>query len=264
MKDKAHILSGRRSRLAASGIAGLLSALCMYFYVSGIERTASGGEVIKVVAFTRDLPAGAGLSEKDLFARGIPEAYLDDSVVRISDVEKVLGQKLTDGAGAGTMLHWNDIRMLGDVSLSTIIKPGRRAFTISLNQHTSVGNLVSPGDRVDVLGTFDRTGSDRKKRVSVTLLQNVTVLATGRRVNRENESRESRFSSVTLDVSLEQAETLAFAMDRGTLCLALRGREDLTVLEDVPEKNFSDIIDANGHSRVQKKTNSRVEELQPR
>jgi pilus assembly protein CpaB len=86
---------------------------------------------------------------------------------------------------------------------------------------------VRPNDHVDVVGSFRDSQTQQLK--SVTLLQNVVVLATGR-VNANSiyvPDEDRRYTSVTLLVLPEEAEILTLAQETGTLTLLLRNPDDL-------------------------------------
>ena len=107
--------------------------------------------------------------------------------------------------------------------------------------------MLRPGDHVDVLGTFARAQQDY---ATVTLLQNVLVLATGEvRGSGENEEPTTpggaphSFNNITVSVDPEEAELLVFAMQRGPVNVALRSQDDVATFDDVPEKNFGDIFE---------------------
>jgi Flp pilus assembly protein CpaB len=96
------------------------------------------------------------------------------------------------------------------------------------------------------MATFARSqGTDW---ATVTLLQNVLVIATGD-LRQSGESDEQptpnaprSFSNITVSVDLEEAELLAFALQRGPINIALRAQDDLETVEAIPDKNFGDIF----------------------
>jgi Flp pilus assembly protein CpaB len=108
---------------------------------------------------------------------------------------------------------------------------------------------------VDILGTFARDKGLKADRVTVTLLQNVTVLATGGSVGAgsggEQKPASPRFATVTLSVGLEEAELLSYASKHGSLSLVLRGYQDLRVVADVPEKGIDDVWEAERRNALQ-------------
>lgn len=111
--------------------------------------------------------------------------------------------------------------------LSAKLEKGFRAVTIETSSSSAtLQGMVRPGDHVDVLMTV--TGNrDIESPTTLTLLENVQLLAVSRNQSERVDTRESRDSSVvTLAVTPEQANILVLAKDRGELHLALRGAEE--------------------------------------
>src|SRR5207247_8049699 len=102
---------------------------------------------------------------------------------------------------------------------------------IDVQEKTAVGLWVRPNDHVDVIGSFRDTDGNQLK--TVTLLQNVVVLATGRITANTTyvPDEEKKFQTVTLLVLPEEAEILTLAQETGTLTLLLRNPDDLDYLE---------------------------------
>jgi len=129
--------------------------------------------------------------------------------------------------------------------LAPQVTPGKRAVAVPVNEVTSVGKLVKPGDRVDIITVFDG-GTGKNSRIAKTILQDVVVLAVGRNVTNnvprifEKEAmgenyrvtslaRFDGFSSVTVEVDPVQAQALALVMsvgDQSSLFLSLRNNDD--------------------------------------
>jgi pilus assembly protein CpaB len=97
-----------------------------------------------------------------------------------------------------------------------------RAFTLDTS---AVGGalVLKPGDHIDIVAVV--TEPDAKRLVSVTLLQNVIVLA-----NAAPGPGDPRQLSVLLIP--EEVEILAFAKQAGHLTASLRNAADLDVLEE--------------------------------
>lgn len=96
-----------------------------------------------------------------------------------------------------------------------------RAFTLETSA-VGGGLVLRPGDHIDVVAVMQDT--DGKRMVSVTLLQNVIVLA-----NAAPAPGEPRQLSLLLIP--EEAEILAFAKVAGHLTATLRNGTDIEVLE---------------------------------
>src|SRR5690606_36281457 len=103
--------------------------------------------------------------------------------------------------------------------LTFSIPPDKRAVSVGVNEVIGVAGFVKPGDRVDVLATFDRNFSGQD--MTTTILQDVQVLATAQETESDPEKAEVT-TTVTLAVSLDEAERLTLAEERGTLRLVLR------------------------------------------
>jgi pilus assembly protein CpaB len=107
--------------------------------------------------------------------------------------------------------------------------------------------MVQPNDRVDVLGTFSfpmTNAPGELESVTLTVLQDVTVLAVGqtmadRRADRRSAS-SGTYGTVTVEVTAREAELLIFAQQaRGRLSLSLRNPKDVSFEKDLPVIDFS-------------------------
>lgn len=180
------------------------------------ERTA------QVVVATRPLPVGALLQQEDVQvirwpAESVPEGYITvptDAVGRglISAVranEPILASELAEpGSGGG---------------LPIIIPEGRRALSIRVDEVIAVAGFVIPGTRVDVLLTLDQRDEPRTQ----VILQNMTVLAAGQVVQRDDAGNPMNVGVVTLLVTPAEAEKLTLAAQQGRIQLALRNMIDV-------------------------------------
>ncbi|MAK59543.1 MAG: Flp pilus assembly protein CpaB [Ponticaulis sp.] len=121
-------------------------------------------------------------------------------------------------------------------TLAARLEPGYRAFTLRMTDVTGVGGFVLPGDRIDVLFTWDQT-PDSKQQVLITevLLQDVEVLGLDLNDDLANED-PSVFQTATIAVSVTDAQKLSLAAQTGTLAFVLRGIEDREIKEFKAER----------------------------
>jgi Flp pilus assembly protein CpaB len=89
-----------------------------------------------------------------------------------------------------------------------------------VNDVTSVNGFAVPGARVDVLATGNVRGSE--ERSTITLLQNIAVLASGQKIERSATGEPQNATVVTLLVALEDAEKLALDTQEAHIQLVLR------------------------------------------
>lgn len=120
-----------------------------------------------------------------------------------------------------------------ELGLPYAVRPPRRAVTIALDQIIGVAGFAKPGNRVDVLATFE---TDRGVgMVTRTVLQDVEILALGDEIQPSKkdsatgkEGEPHPKTTATLAVLPAEAEKLILAEARGKLRLALRPIEDDT------------------------------------
>lgn len=242
-----------RWRWPAAALFGIAAGTMHFFYVRSLEVKAVGGRQIEVLVSKEKVEAGKIVAEKSLGKRSVPESYLDDRVVRAERSKEIVGLASVVNLEPGQMIEWSDFAERNDPSaenLAELVGPGQRAITIQVNAPLSMGGMLRPGHRVDILGTFERR-DQKEDKVAVTLLQNVTVLATGK--NTAAAAEGNRYGTVTLSVGLEEAEILSLATTQGSLSLVLRGYDDLEVVSDVPEKGMADVWEAERRNALQKK-----------
>jgi pilus assembly protein CpaB len=214
------------------------------------DKLYAGAEKVKVLAAARDLPAGTVLKFEDLGAKSVYKSAVGENVYRPEHVDVIQGKRLNYGLKKGEPV-WGayvDVPGGGRYGLAPAIQSGLRAISVSVAGFASVSGLVQPNDRVDILGTFSfpsKTQPGENETVTLTVLQDVTVLATGTRMGkqdfmgRESGSGSGSYSTVTLEVTPREAELLVFAQQvKGQLVLSLRNPEDASYVKDMPEVDF--------------------------
>jgi pilus assembly protein CpaB len=227
--------------LLAAGGAGAL-----WVYKQRFEAEVSGGPKVAVLVATGDISLGDRIRPEHLGVRGIPVSYLDERAVRASEAEKVVGLRVRSRIKANESVLWSDLASAGRDArdLAGMVQPGMRAVSVPATVGSAFHGLLRPGDRVDVLLTTDRPNS--KDRVAFSLLQNVLVLSVGDNLGASEQDKQILGSSATLTVSVgvsaEQAQLLAFGLDRGPLTLSLRNPEDIETLEGLPGTDANDMF----------------------
>jgi Flp pilus assembly protein CpaB len=93
------------------------------------------------------------------------------------------------------------------------------------------------------------TLEDVEGRVASTvLLQRVLVVAVGQKTERANdveaEKSKARIESMTFSLDLEESQLLALADSRGELSIAVRNADDQRLLEDIPDLQAANLLEA--------------------
>jgi Flp pilus assembly protein CpaB len=256
-----------RKRLLVAATAAALAMVLGWLYLRNAELHATGGRMTMVLVAGREIPAGTRLSAADLAIREIPEAYLHPESVQATsaDEKKILGRVVAVPMVQGQPLLWTDLdnaKSKLSRRLAGAIQKGQRAFAMAVDPSNSFGNQLRGSDRVDVMYTFNRPGYEG----TVTILQNVLVLAvSGKREDQMVDGEpQMTVTHVTLSLDPDEAEILGFAMLHGTIQLLLHGDDDIDVVTDLRQKNFSDLIeDGKRSAMAARRTKKRITPLMP-
>lgn len=244
-----------RTAILASVIVAALGFVLLAVYVRQFQREATGGDPVALLAMSQDVAVGVPLTEQMLFVRTLPESYVEERQVLASALPRVLGVRSSIDLEANQTLLWTDLSTAprDRRSLSSRVPKGMRAMNIAGTGRRSFADLMRPGDRVDVLLTKAKPGSEAKV-VTVPLLQNVLVLAIGERFGAaERQSSPLQSDSVTLLLTMDQASLLAQARRDATLNLVLRNENDLEINVGLGETDDSDVLEQEKRARRQRR-----------
>ncbi|WP_420431312.1 Flp pilus assembly protein CpaB [Candidatus Poriferisocius sp.] len=193
---------------------------------------------VEVLAAARNLSAGTLLTANDLTYVPLEAQNVLSSHMRKAPADAEQGPPSVIGAVTrvpflvGMPLTDTGLIQPGqDGFLAAVLRPDRRAITITVNQETSHAGMIAPGDRVDVIFTM-QVASDEPSQLnsfSRTVLEDLRVVAVGRRIQNVNYTTpeddpppQDGGTTVTLEVRPPEADQLVLASTRGSLALALR------------------------------------------
>lgn len=233
-----------RVPLLTSFAVAALGCVLLVVYVRQFQREATGGTPVALLATRRAVTAGELLDEQTLVPHMVPESYVETRQVLASETPRVLGVRAAIDLEANQTLAWTDLASTRreQSSLSDRVPPGMRAMIIEQRGRRAFGKLLRPGDRVDVLITKAKPGTDGTV-VTFPLLQSVLVLAVGNSIEAAHmESFTGRLDFVTLLLTIDQASLLAHAKRGGELSLSLRNANDLEINEGLPETDDTDVL----------------------
>lgn len=192
-----------------------------------------------------DIPRGKIISEDMLFTKPItknslpPEAAV--SLTKVIDNVATVNIKensiiLSDMAGPPAAKE-------ATLAMKTPI--GKRAISVSVDNISSLVGMIRPGDYVDVISLILLPamveGKQATQPATVPLFQNVQVLAVGAQLGRTQEAElssrrrreepESREAAplITLALSPEETNLLAFVQEQGKIRLVLRSPADAKI-----------------------------------
>ena len=111
----------------------------------------------------------------------------------------------------------------GKATMSAVVPDGKRAFAVRVNDVSGVAGFLLPGDRVDLILTRNPESKGNDDRVSDLILQNLVVRGIDQ-ITDTDRNKPQVARTVTLEVTPEEAQKLALAMQVGQLSLALRNQ----------------------------------------
>lgn len=249
-------------------------------YISGEDaRLKAEYQVTEnIVVAKRDILQYETIRPTDITLLTVPSKFLPPG--RIGNQEDVYDSVAAIPISKGEFILDNKIISKNVYSgLDTQITRGKRGISVPVNIKSSVGYQLRPGNRVDLAAVFEydieQYGKIKKVNEVKVFLQDLLVLASGRTIQTEaprgvdqqiisqlmndknpeipknkTELRETlnyaktdaNYATVTLEVTPDQAQTIAFVMSTygGTLTLLMRNADDRTIsskrnqtLEDV-------------------------------
>jgi pilus assembly protein CpaB len=215
-----------RTRLLLIGFVALALGAVVSYAVYRTLQTRSGADTppgVEVVVAANDIAVGAKVTESDVKLVRFPAADLPSNIFHLK----------TSVVGRGAILpiargeFFLPSKLAGENSgagMQSLIPPGMRAVSVRVNEVIGVAGFVVPGTRVDVLLTGNPTGGSDQR--TTTVLENVAVIATGQKLERNTAGEPQVTPVITLLVSPDDAQKLTLATSQGKIQLALRNPLD--------------------------------------
>jgi pilus assembly protein CpaB len=203
---------------------------------------------VEVLVAARYIPPGSILTSDMILKKNIPESYVSPSAVQnINEVSNLLTLVPISN---GEQILSNKFGSSGN-SLAFNLNNGLRAYTLEVNETSGVGDLIHPGNHVDVIAKI----TSNKSQITTFVLQDIEVLATGQKLA-QSEQKSSDISeayeTVTLALTPDQAETLMY-IDGQPIRLLLRAPNDDEIVS-ISAKSDSEVISRIGHFIPNNKT----------
>jgi pilus assembly protein CpaB len=213
------------------------------------EKALGAAKDIVLIKVKRSLTQGEKVEVSDIESF-TTKRFLDSGQVEVEwrDKNSVIGRKLNSSLIKGEVIKWYQLDedySAKKEGLAGIIPMGLRAISIAVDTTSSVTGLVKPGQHVDIIGTFhfpDMKGDKTLDTITLTVLQNVIVLATGTQLASASSAPKTAstkgYNTVTLSLTPREVEMIIFASQKGKLTMSLRHFEDATFEYNLQSVNF--------------------------
>jgi pilus assembly protein CpaB len=245
----------------------IMAGIAVFFVmssVSSIEEDAKKkfGDEVTVLVAKNDIKEMDSILDGMVEPKLIPKRFVEPTAIAFNmavkeespdyamETKRIIGNVAIVPIKKGEQITLNAITEPGMRSgLAPQVTPGKRAMTIGVDETSSVGKLVKPGDRVDVIAVMDQSvmvgGQIRDSKVAKTIMQDVVILAVGRNIT-NNIARKvdidasngrtrvksltdyDGYSSVTIELDPTQAQMVAAISVGGNnkIILTLRNNDD--------------------------------------
>lgn len=224
--------------------SALFAVFLLYSYTQekSAELTKKFGAKQRVVIAAQDINEMETVDETMLQIVEKPVDFIEPQA--ISDPELAVGMITLAPIRKDEQLLQSKLTKPGPVTgLSLQVSPTKRAVSIPINEVNGVAKLINPGDRIDIVAALDIGKGLNQHREVKTLMQDVTVLATGSRVVNElpvlyekmgkedfikNLRGDLNFNTITVEVSPEESQDLIYLLStaQGSIFLTLRHPSD--------------------------------------
>lgn len=245
-RGKAYLFLG--VSLIAAVVAALLVVQLLRRTEAELKKAQKPVETVDVVVAARTLYMGIPITEEDVVIRALDPQMVPGEV--FTSLDNVLQRTPKERILANEVVRSERLaRREAGIGLNAVITPGKRAVSVAVKAEEAVAGFIQPLNYVDLIVVIKPDNPDEidAKAVAKTLLQGVKVLAVGsslggieadaapakdaapKKKKPANDSGVVKGKrTVTLEVSLEEAEQIALAAAKGEIVLALRADIDIT------------------------------------
>ncbi len=219
-------------------ILGLMAASGVFLYANGIrQKVDTDEETAKVLVAQEDIPLGVEMKEimnkKLATFEDVPKKYVASGTITSS--KDIDGQVLAFPVQKGEQITVDRFQYNAKAGLAFTVPDDQVAISIPVDEIRGVSGMVKAGDLVTIIATMSGTQATAGTgEMTKALLQNVKVLAVGDTIApREGRAQEEKSlvsssnsgettkRTVTVSLTLADAEKLIFAEEKGKVWLSL-------------------------------------------
>ena len=217
-------------------------------------------ERVNVLTAAQDIPVGTKIESTMVDRQGWPKHLVLEQFITENDAASVIDTVSRGAFLKGEPLIRSKLANKDDPSfLAAMLPEGMRVVTIQTDAVSGLAGFVFPGDRVDVLftheieapaaqpipGTSETMGGDEPPtRLTEVLVSDIKVLAVDQKSTAAGDKELKAPTTVSVEVTAQDAQRIRLASIRGTLALALRSLKDKDIKTDVPPTREADISSA--------------------
>ena len=225
MKSKQLVL------IAIALLCGLVSAIGIIQAMGNKGDVASSIPMGPVLVASEHLDHKAELSETNVRLENWPLNLIPEGAA--TELTAVSGKFITTRLRSGQAIILDDVANRNDI-LGLAIPPGHKVINIKVPPEDILAGLLSPGDRVDIIGVFnirDRSGEQTSE--TKTFLKGIRIFNIGTSTSAQAKAKAGTVSGIVgVLVTEPQSEKIVWARKNGEIRLAMIGDQVASDEED--------------------------------
>lgn len=226
----------------------VVTAGALFFFLKPSDEKADTVQKTNVVVAVKDIPENATITAEMVKTAAVPVDWVISS--SYNHMNSVVGKTASAKIMAGEQIVGSRLVEVGSSdsgALAYAVTPGMRAITIGINDTSSLKNMIKPADFIDIIAQYqvekqviNAEGNAEVKTIpeAKLLLQKIKVLAVDRVMQKTG---AEKYTTLTLEVTADQAVLLSFSENTGVLRAILRSPLD-TENNNVKDVTIYDII----------------------
>jgi pilus assembly protein CpaB len=196
------------------------------------ERQGNEAATVEVLVARSEIDPGAEITETNTIFEVRPQASVPDGAV--VNKEQYMKRATTIRLFPGEIVIQKKLGEPGVIGIAAQIPQGMRVVAVPVNLTTSLSGMISAGNKVDIVVTYSLQKNGMQYKKTKQVLSNIEVFAVDRVRHAESgdaSKASSKPENVSFLVTPQQAQTLSYAGQKGTLQLVLRGASDIVDVE---------------------------------
>lgn len=273
-------VSGKKLLIIAVA-CGVLAALLGWLYLKAKESQYRAAYqparqvMVSVIVPKLDISKAQSLTPENVAVMEVPRDYLPSNAVLAQDWPRLEKRMTIQPLQKGRPISWDAIEQDGVSRFSENVELGKRIKTVKVSKINSFDGMLRPGDKIDLLGTFNATDIGMQEQLNysnevvINVLEDVEVLAAGREdaKGRKYENYYDRstpdgfnmnFSTLSLMLTPAQVARVELAEKAGELVAVLRHPKDsssaslgqitvASLLDPLPAETVDVVLDSEGN-----------------
>ena len=197
-------------------------------YLAMTYKGNQGPKMVEVLRTKSKVPFREKISDPQKYFEvvAVPEHNLPSKI--LISFEQVKDKSLNKTLTEQSFVTSDDLLGANQHYLTDQLDKGKRLFGLTVNAESLAGGFILPGATVDLIGTKRLTNNNIETQ---TVLENIRVMAVGDKSTINEKQGDVRHSiietTVTLEVSPEEAQILAMWKSIGEIKLSARAKDDI-------------------------------------